>query len=208
MFAWNKKEGEKAARARAQRDSLHAAGQVGERAGVAGSSDHGNPEVDRTDPEALRAKALGRLASDLEQWPLSSKEEEAEIQRKIKEMKDSEKHERLMKVGGAPASRGQKRARSCADVCASCVAGVPQSDKQYRNRFLKQEQMKSQAVAQGTSVRGRGHLPNLPRSAAEPCLLPHVPPRVHTRRSISWPRSLCAGPRIRNSAAQQENGRT
>ena len=101
MFGWNKHAGEKEAKARAQRESLLAAGHArGERAGVVGS-DHGNPEVDRTDPQVLRARALDRLASDLEQWPLSGKEEEAEVQRKIKEMKASEKHERLVKVGGS-----------------------------------------------------------------------------------------------------------
>lgn len=85
MSRGSKKDDEQRQREQSHHDSLHAAGWG---------------EVDRGDPEAARARALSQLANDLEQWPLSRKEEEEERQRKIKEMKAAEKHERLMKVGG------------------------------------------------------------------------------------------------------------
>jgi hypothetical protein len=95
MFGRSKKDDEQRQRVQAHPDSLNAAGWG---------------EVDRDDPEAARARALSQLANDLEQWPLSRKEEEEVMQRKIKEMKAAEKHESLMKVGGRqPAANARVR---------------------------------------------------------------------------------------------------
>jgi hypothetical protein len=93
MFGRSTKDDEQRQRVQAHHDSPNADGwrQV----------DREDPEAALlVDPEAARAKALSQLANDLEQWPLSRKEEEEATQRKIKEMKAAEKHDRLMKVGG------------------------------------------------------------------------------------------------------------